>query len=188
MSYRPFVPGITVSGVTVRVFVETLRSFPVLREAILEVLGDTDVREDVWYSQESVLRAYMKADHLLGGRGLERFGRTIPGLASLPPTITSAHEALGSLDAVFHFYHARDGVQMVDPATGAFAEGIGHYHYERVGPREGRMVCDNAYPCRLDLGLCHGFAARFEPTTVSVHEPGECRDRGDAACAYQVRW
>lgn len=186
--YRPFVPGITVAGVTVGVFTETLRSFAVLREAILEVLGGTDVRDDVWYPQERVLRAYQKVDHLLGGRGLERFGRAIPGLASVPPTVTSAHDVLSQLDFVFHFHHARDGVQMVDPATGVMLEGIGHYRYERLGEREVRMTCDNAYPCRFDLGLCHGFAARFEPTAASAHEPGDCRARGDAACAYRVRW
>lgn len=188
MPYRPFVPGITVAGNTVRVFTDTLRSFPVLREAILEVLGEREVDEEFWYPQEDLLRAYQKVDHLLGGRGLERFGRLVPGLALVPPTITGAHEILGGLDVVFHLHHRRDGATMFDPATGTMLEGIGHYAYERIGEREARLYCDNPYPCRFDLGLGLGFAALFEPDATAVHEPGSCRGRGDDGCGYRVRW
>lgn len=188
MTYVPFVPGITVAGQTVRVFTDALQSFPVLREAILEVLRVQVVEDDVWFPQELVLRTYQKVDHLLGGRGLERFGKTVPPLVVLPPTITGAHDVLSQLDVVFHLHHCRDGARMFDPATGAMLEGIGHYGYERVGEREVRMVCDNPYPCRFDLGLCHGFAALFEPSAAAQHEPGSCRAHGDPACAHRIRW
>jgi hypothetical protein len=188
MLYRPFVPGITVAGYTVRVFTDTLRSFPVLREAMLATLGATEVDDEAWYSQEDLLRAYQKVDHLLGGRGLERFGRLVPALAVIPPTITGAHAILSSLDVVFHLHHRRDGAPMFDSATGVMQEGIGHYRYERIDEREARLVCDNPYPCRFDLGLCNGFAALFEPTAAATHEPGSCRTRGDAGCGLRVRW
>ncbi len=188
MLYRPFVPGVTVSGLTVRVFTDVLKSFVVLREAILETLGVSEVDDAVWYPQEIVLRTYQKVDHLLGGRGLERCGREISSLAELPPTITGAHEVLSQLDVVFHLHHCRDGAPMFDLTTGAMREGIGHYRYERVGEREVLMTCDNAYPCRFDLGLCHGFAGLFEPTVASAHEAGSCRARGDRGCTYRIRW
>lgn len=187
-SYAPFVPGITVAGPTIGVFVEALASFAVLQAALLEVLGAREVDYDHWYTQEQVLRAYQKVDMVLGGRGLERFGKLVPPKAEFPPGISDAHTILSKLDETFHLNHRRDGVNMLDLTTGALTEGIGHYRYERVGEREARMVCDNPYPCRFDMGLFHGFVRRFEATAAIDHEPGDCRARGDQRCAYRARW
>jgi hypothetical protein len=186
--YLSFVPGITVAGPTIRVFVDALQSFSVLRETMLEVLGVTTLDDDHWYPQERVLAAYQKADYLLGGRGLERFGRLVPTRAHFPPGIDDAHALLSKIDAIYHLNHRRDGVLMLDVATGAQLEGIGHYHYERVGDGEVRITCDNPYPCRFDVGLMHGFAARFQPDVVMVHEPDTCRARGDACCVLRATW
>ena len=188
MIYRPFIPGITVAGYTIRVFLEALRSFPVLRESFLEVLGVVEIHDHMWLAQEQLLLGYQKVDYLLGGRGLERFGAQVPSLVALPPELGDPHAVLAQLDAVFHQHHSRDGVPMLDPAIGEQLEGIGHYRYERSGEREAVIVADNAYPCRFDLGLCRGFAARFEPGCTSTHEPGSCRVEGDPSCTYRIRW
>lgn len=187
-SYAPMVPGVTVHGATVNVFVEALAGFAVLRDAILEVLGVAEIDPERWYPQELVLRGYQKVDYLLGGRGLERFGRLIPPLVMFPPGIHDAHTLLSKVDATFHLNHCRDGVSMLDLATGAMTEGIGHYRYERVGEREALIHCDNPYPCRFDMGLVHGFVGRFEANVEVNHEPGECRTRGGAQCSYRARW
>lgn len=188
MVYRPLVPGIFVVGNTMRVFTDALTSFPVLREAIFETLGVDAVRDGEWYPQESVLRAYQKVDSLLGGRGLERFGKQVPPLVALPPTITDVHALLSQVDAVYHTHHRRDGAPMLDPDTGRMLEGIGHYHYTRLGERAARVVCDDPYPCRFDVGLCHGFVRRFAATSTVVHETDDCRLHGDPACVYRVSW
>lgn len=188
MDYIPFVPGITVAGKTLAVFIDTLASFPVLREALLEVLGVPRIDDDEWFPQDLVLRAYQKVDYLLGGRGLERFGTAVPALAEVPPHIDGAHAVLAALDVVFHVHHRRDGATMIDLGTGVMTEGIGHYHYERTGEREAIMVCDNPYPCRFDIGLCRGFAGRFAPTATAEHIPGSCRLDGDTSCAYKICW
>jgi hypothetical protein len=188
MQYRPIVPGITVAGQTIRVYYDALRSFSVLREVMLEVLGVTELDDSRWYPQESVLLAYQKVEYLLGGRGLERFGKLVVEHVVFPPGIRDVHSLLALVDATYHLNHRRDDAPMLDLATGAQLEGIGHYNYHRVGEREARMVCDNPYPCRFDLGLCHGFAARFEPTVAVVHEPEQCRTRGDEACGYRITW
>ncbi|MDC0718044.1 hypothetical protein [Nannocystis bainbridge] len=187
-SYQPMVPDITVFGQTTSVFIEVLKSFSVLQKAMLEALGVDAVDPQAWYPQERILRAYQKVDLVLGSRGLERFGRQVPPLVAFPPGIDDPHTVLSGLDATYHLNHSRDGVVMLDLATGEMTEGIGHYHYERVDEREARMCCDTPYPCRFDMGLVAGFAARFVTDVEVEHEPGECRARGGANCVYRVRW
>lgn len=187
--YAPLVPGITVYGKTLLIVHELVQAFAVLREALVDALGHAVVDPERWYPQEDVLRVYHKVDALLGGRGCERLGRLVEARAMIPPGLADVHGVLAGLDAIYHLNHRRDGAQMFDPATGAMLEGIGHYHYEgRAGAREAVMRCDNPYPCRFDLGLFHGFAARFEPGVSVTHEPGACRRDGDAACVYRARW
>lgn len=189
IKYAPFVPGITVSGPTVVLIAESVTSFSVLREVLLETLGVTHIDPSQWYPQEDVLRTYQKIDALLGGRGLERVGRLVPTRAIFPPGIDSALQALASLDLTYHMNHRRDGVDMVDPSTGAMLEGIGHYrHRGDPGGREVVMVSDNPYPCRFDMALFQGFVERFEPRVEVVHEPDLCRSLGDATCTYRARW
>jgi hypothetical protein len=187
-TYQPMVPGITVYGQTTSVFVDVLKSFAVLQQAMLEALGVREVEPDKWYPQEGILRAYQKVDLMLGARGLERFGRQVPPFVVFPPGIDDAHVVLENFDVIYHLNHRRDGVVMFDLATREMTEGIGHYHYERVGEREALVRCDNPYPCRFDMGLTHGFAARFAPDVAVTHEPGECRSKGGQACLYRVRW
>ena len=186
--YEPMVPGITVYGLTTYVFVDAIKSFAVLQQAMLEALGVTEVDAESWYPQERLLRAYQKVDLMLGGRGLERFGRKVPPFVAFPPGIDDVHVVLSQFDVIYHLNHRRDGVVMVDLATGEMLEGIGHYGYERVGEREVLIRCDNPYPCRFDMGLAHGFAARFAPDVAVTHEPGECRAKGGSHCLYRARW
>ncbi len=45
------------------------------------------------------------------------------------------------------------------------------------------MTCDDPYPCDFDMGILHGFAARFSQDALLVrvkHGEGGCRKRGDA--------
>lgn len=186
--YTPFVPGISAPGKTLDMLLEAVGPFSVLREEMLATLGVPQVDVEMWFAQEQVLRTYQKVESLLGGRGLERCGRLIAKRVALPPGIDDAHSVLEKLDATFHLNHRRDGVVMFDPATGAMLEGIGHYHYERVGEREVVMRCDNPYPCRFDLGILHGFASRFADTATVRHEPGACRAQGEAQCVYRATW
>ncbi|WAS94642.1 hypothetical protein [Nannocystis punicea] len=186
--YVPMAPNITVCGQTTSVFIDVLKSFTVLQKAMLDALGVEKLDPQAWYPQERILRAYQKVDFVLGGRGLERFGRQVPALVAFPPGIDDAHTVLAMLDATYHLNHARDGVVMFDLATGEMTEGIGHYSYERVGEREALMSCDNAYPCRFDMGLIAGFAERFVTGVQIDHEPGECRARGGERCFYRIGW
>ncbi|MFZ6180328.1 hypothetical protein [Nannocystis pusilla] len=186
--YVPKAPNITVYGQTTSVFIDVLKPFAVLQKAMLDALGVDQIDPHAWYPQELILRAYQKVDYVLGGRGLERFGRQVPPLVAFPPGIDGAHTVLSKLDVTYHLNHGRDGVVMFDLATGEMTDGIGHYTYERVGEREALMLCDNPYPCRFDMGLVHGFAGRFEPGVQVTHESSECRARGGDKCLYRVSW
>lgn len=54
------------------------------------------------------------------------------------------------------------------------------------------MVCENPYPCDMDLGLIEAIADRFRPPSVLrvrvEHSPGKCRKSGGKMCEYQIHW
>jgi hypothetical protein len=54
------------------------------------------------------------------------------------------------------------------------------------------VVCENPYPCEFDRGLVEAVAERARPPhslRVRVeHAPGSCRQHGERACVYAVRW
>jgi len=189
---------ITVAGNAVRPLINAVRSFSVLVDAMLDVLrvgireasGARNVDPNYWYPLSDYLLGFQKIEALLGGRGLEKIGTLIPENATFPESIFDVHSVLGSTDVAYHLNHARGGQIMFDMNTGMMLEGIGHYRYEPVaGRNEGRMVVENPYPCRFDLGLMRGLARRFVSEVSVTHDPDHgCRTKGGASCAYLVRW
>ncbi|AKF11602.1 hypothetical protein [Sandaracinus amylolyticus] len=188
----------TVSGRSVLAIVQAVRSFSVLVTTLLDVMqiqtrdasGALAVDPEAWYPVRHYLVTYKKIDSLLGGRGLEKVGSLVPSNAVFPPNIKDVRAALASIDVAYHMNHQLDGKPMFDPATGAMLEGIGHYRCEAVpGKNEVRLVCDDAYPCRFDLGLIRGMAHRFEAGATVTHDAhGPCRTKGGASCTYIVTW
>lgn len=190
-------PSITVSGQSVRSIVLAIQSFSVLVDEIHDCLGVPTPRDGspravdpgAWYAIEGYLVAYKKIETLLGVRGLDKVGGLIPSQAALPPTVVDVPSALAALDVAFHMNHARDGIPMFDPATGAMLEGIGHYTSTPIeGKNEIQMVCENPYPCRFDMGLVRGMAQVFEKGATVEHAPGSCRSKGGESCTLVVRW
>ena len=190
--------SITVTGNSVRTIAHAVRSFSVLVETLHDVLGvDTrdatgarSIEPQRWYPLPEYLVAYRKIDSLLGGRGLEKIGSMVPENVTFPESVSDVHSVLASCDVAYHLNHARDGQVMFDPGTGTMLEGIGHYRYAPTpGRSEGRMVAENPYPCRFDLGLMRGMARRFAPAATVTHDAEHgCRSKGAANCAYIVRW
>jgi hypothetical protein len=64
--------------------------------------------------------------------------------------------------------------------------------YAQLSARSGQMVCENPYPCEMDLGMLEGIAERFLPKDslrVQVtHVPGECRRQQAERCTYLIHW
>ena len=77
-------------------------------------------------------------------------------------------------------------------ADTAIEDPIGGYHYEQHDRRSAKMVCDNPYPCDLDLGLVEAICDRYRPKDslwVRIeHDPRSCRRRGDTSCTYLITW
>ncbi|MBF5041860.1 hypothetical protein FGE12_05615 [Aggregicoccus sp. 17bor-14] len=132
-----------------------------------------------WYAQQPVLDVFRNIFERIGPSTVRAIGRKVPEWAVFPRTAPGAiEEALQALQVAYETNH-RNG-------------DIGHYRFERTGPRSGRMVCVNPYPCDFDLGLVEAVAEKSRPLhslRVRVeHAPGDCRKRGDEACAYAVSW
>jgi hypothetical protein len=66
-------------------------------------------------------------------------------------------------------------------------DGVGHYLCERAADGALIAASTSVYPCRFDLGLVSGLAARFDASAKVEHaSDGVCREGGDALCRYVV--
>lgn len=146
---------------------------------ILAENGITSVHGEQWYPLPAVLKACRHIFEKVGPSTVKMMGRRIPENASFPPNIDSLEKALGTLDVAYRMNHRGGGF-------------LGGYHFQPAGDRHMRLVCDNPYPCDMDLGILEGFADKFRPKdSVRVrieHDPRTCRNRGDTACTYDITW
>ncbi len=127
----------------------------------------------------------------LGGGALVKIGRAIPEHARWPPGIRTVHEGLASIDVAYHLNHRIEGRVLYDPLSGRLEEGIGHYRYERHGPRSALLLCHNPYPCAFDLGIIQAVVERLHEAgqAPSVqHSSGPCRQAGGETCTYLATW
>ena len=170
---------IEVLGNSILSALEAMKVAPERAQRIFAQHGITQPEKDAWYPVDSVLRAYRDILEQIGPNTMKTVGQNIPKNAEFPPGLTTVEQALKSLDAAYRMNHRGPG-------------DIGGYHYAATGTRGARITCDNPYPCAVDEGLVEALAERFKPKDAFFirmqHEPGACRDRGDAACIYQVAW
>jgi hypothetical protein len=198
MEFRPFAPGIEVNGLTVRAIVDGFRAFKQIPSRILmeegigccDAEGLSQVDPEGWYPQQAWLRVFERITKELRGSNLLAIGMRIPDNARFPRGVVEIHGAMASIDVAYHMNHRKEGLVMLDSATGAMAEGIGHYGYEPV-PHERRIVsrCENPYPCEFDRGILTAMARRYESIADVTHDDREpCRRRGAESCTYHVTW
>ncbi|MBI5835974.1 MAG: hypothetical protein HZB25_01905 [Candidatus Eisenbacteria bacterium] len=128
--------------------------------------------------QQSWLDAFREIAEKTGPATLRAIGRRIPDTAIWPPEVNSIPAALTSIDVAYHMNH-RGGE-------------VGSYHFELLGARSGRVVCDNPYPCSFDLGIVERTVAKFAPPGTNPlvrHDPAaSCRETGGTSCTYLVEW
>jgi len=169
--------NVRVSGAAVLAVVEGMASNGATGLRILKENGIVDPRSDKWYPQQAWLDAFRRIAEQIGQETLRAIGEKIPGTAHWPSEIEDVGEALASIDVAYHLNH--------------FGGEIGHYRFERIGERSGRMVCDNPYPCAFDFGIIRATAKRFAPRGVMPivkHEADGCRQKGGESCTYLVSW
>jgi hypothetical protein len=187
--YVAFRPGILVLGQSVLAFIHAMGRYALLAENALARQGIKSVQPDGWYPQQAFLNAFREVAFEIGENTLFAMGKKVPDLAGIPPAITSIEEALAGIDAAYHASHRDAEGPLLDPATGALREGIGHYAFRRTGPRSGVMVCHTPYPSDFDRGIVAGVARKFRAdATVVLDKSKPTRKRGADSCSYLIAW
>ncbi len=182
---------IEVNGETVLSVVKGMGIFHDKAYEILERHGIKNPEPGQWYPQQAWLDAFKEISVLVGQNALWEIGKKIPENAQWPPHVKSVPQALGSIDIAYHMNHRKEGKVLFDPGTGTMEEGIGHYTFLRQTEREGRVVCDNPYPCSFDMGIIQAAADQFalkDEIIQFLHDESGCRKNGDKSCTYIVKW
>ncbi|RKD93400.1 4-vinyl reductase [Halopiger aswanensis] len=137
--------------------------------------GLEDIDPEEWYPLEIPLAMLYDMRDEYGGVRMRNMGQNVPEHVKFPPELSEVDDALHAIDRAYHQNH-RGG-------------DLGSYEFHQEGPNEGRMVCENPYPCEFDKGLIKGVARKFADNPVKVEEVGDhCRSDGDARCEYRVDW
>jgi hypothetical protein len=189
--------GIEVDGRNVRIITDAFRLFPDagLKPLVKHGIGRTSadgkvvVEASGWHPLGAWLTALEEILRSVGSSKMFEIGKQIPRVAVFPPEIRDAQGALQSLDVAYHMNFRKNGVPMLNPITGAIADGIGHYRGTVKSPRSAVVECDNPFPCDFDRGIVVALAQRFEPNAMIQHlDEARCRKRGNPICRYSVTW
>ncbi len=158
-----------------------LEGFGVARVAVDELLAKVGIHQPdpaVWYPVTTTLRFLeaVEADH--GREALRSMGRAIPENARFAPDMEGMERTLQVLEVAYQVNH-----------LGATTCGYQHHLPE---PGQAEVVCENPYPCDLDLGLIERLLERGaggSPRASVVHRLGPaCRRLGARACVFDLRW
>ena len=182
-----------VNGETVLSIVSGMEMFKAEALNILKNNGIDNPVPGKWYSQQAWLNAFKSISEKLGFNTLFLIGKKIPENAQWPPFVNSVETALPSIDVAYHMNHRIQGEVLFNPQTGAMKEGIGHYGFEKTGPRSAKMVCNNPYPCDFDRGIIESAARKFKPSDANAlivkHDDSQpCRKKGKDSCTYLISW
>lgn len=143
-------------------------------------LGVTELSNDpdALFSLRGYLAALRELQEQFGSPFIRKIGAMIFEKAAFPPGLDSVEKVLSTLNQAYHMNHS------------AGAEGkIGSYAWTPSGEHRGVLVCDNPYPCALDLGILESAVERFAEGGKVVHdEGGPCRYKGGDSCSYLVEW
>jgi hypothetical protein len=168
-----------VAGQTILALVGGMEVVQARALRILAEFGIAPLKPDVWYPMSALLNSLRLIFEKIGPSTVRAIGRKIPDKAFFPSDMDSLEKGLRSIDVAYHMNH-----RGTDP--------IGGYYYEQTDRRSARMLCDNPYPCDLDLGLIESICDRFRPKDALwvriEHDPKACRRRGDASCTYNIAW
>ncbi|BDU73016.1 hypothetical protein [Mesoterricola silvestris] len=145
---------------------------------VLASHGIEDPQPGAWFPQQRWLDAFREIAGTLGPNTLYAIGLRIPDRALFPEGPASMEEALAAIDTAYRMNH-RGGP-------------IGSYRFQALGPRCGRVVCDNPYPSDFDRGLIMAVAERHKPRgstpEVTLEPDLPTRKTGGETCTFRVTW
>lgn len=188
--FQAFTLGVEVNGDAVRSVVDGVGVFKEEALAMLAKHGIRDPQKGQWYSQQAWLDSFRSIAEGVGPATLFSIGYEIPRNALFPPEIDGVTNALQAIDVAYHMNHRVGGVVMFDPNGGGMLEGIGHYRFVALDGHNGKMVCENPYPCSFDRGIVTAMAQRFSTGVPRVRhdDTAPCRKNGADSCTYTVAW
>lgn len=176
--FQAYDPRVLVNGQTVLSVVAGMGAFKETAVRLLDRHAIANPQPNAWYPQQAWLDAFREIAERIGGKTLNRIGRSIPRHAKFPPGIDSVEKALCSLDAAYRLNH-RGGE-------------IGHIAFSKTGPSSGIVVGKNPYPCEFDQGLVEAVANQFKPAGSVVRVEHDltkpCRKKQGESCTYLVSW
>ena len=191
--FQASLPNVEVTGEGVLSVVDGMGVFKNRALKILSENGISQPTKGQWYPQQAFLDSFRIIAETIGSKTLHAIGRKVPENAHFPDDINDIESALQSIDVAYHMNQRLNGVPMYDPSTGKMLEGIGHYHYQKLGENKIKMKCDTPYPCDFDHGLIEAMARKFKPpgclfVEVRHDDTTKCRTKGDESCTYYVEW
>jgi hypothetical protein len=186
-------------GANVQTILDGFGSFTLLASKILleEGLGTMDdegiglakVDPNTWYPVPNLIRAWERIQAEFGEYTVRQAGLYIAKRAKQASDshFADIDTAMMLMDPGYLINHAKNGVPMFNPQTGAMMEGIGHYRL-RPGTPKNQVIfdVDALYPCAFAGGIIEGVALLFDPKAKFVHDPKQCRKRGAPVCTYVV--
>ena len=176
--FKAFAPDVEINGAAVLAVIQAMGTFRQTASNILGEHGIVGPEEGEWYSQQAWLDTFQEIAETMGDITLRIIGEKIPDVALWPPHVDTVGKAMASIDVAYHMNH-RGG-------------DIGHYAFEQLGERSGKMVCCNPYPCDFDMGIIESTASKFAAEGVDPivkHDSSQCcRKEGADACTYLVTW
>ena len=180
-SFPPPPPRAELWGGSLFGLAEGLEGFGVAKTAVEALLAKAGIHQrdqEAWYPMTAALSflAAVEADH--GREALRSMGRAIPESSRFAPDLDDMERTLRVIEVAYQVNH-RGGP-------------IGGFQLHLPEPGRAELVCENPYPCDLDLGLLERLlerAAGGSPRASVVHRPGPaCRRLGARACVYDLRW
>lgn len=176
--FKAFSASVEANGAAILAVVEGMGAFRSTALQILKNHGIINPKKGEWFAQQNWLDAFREISDKIGHATLRSIGQKIPETAIWPPSIQTIEQALASIDEAYKMNH-RNGP-------------IGHYHFEMVGRKKGRVICDNPYPCFFDMGIIEATLKKFSNPNdfpfIRHDDSAPCRSNGGSSCTYLIQW
>lgn len=180
MAARISISQVEVKGEALQAIVQAMGLIQKRALKILTEHGLAPIEAEAWYPMSRLVDATRKIQTEIGPNTMRAVGRKLSeNVLHYPSHVHTLDDALRFVNVSYQMFHRGAGL-------------IGSYHYEPVGERKGRMVCDDPYPCDFDKGMLEALGERYRPkdslwVRVEHLEQG-CREKGAHACIYDIAW
>ena len=168
--------NVKINGKAIEPILKAFMNEQLAKSIIEQGLETTDFDVNKKYPAENYIKSLNIIEERMGAAVLKKVGKLMMESAKWPPNVTDLESGLQSIDAAYRMNHF--------PNTPAK---IGSYVYSKIKEGEYEILCDNPYPCGLDLGIITGVATAFSKKAYVSHKAGTCRNKGENKCIYTIK-